>query len=73
MKHLYLKNEFYITFFLYFKIEVFYFNQFLHNLSNQFFKNLILIRFEGIEANYLYIYQTNFSLKICYMIFFYIS
>jgi hypothetical protein len=73
MKHLYLKNEFYITFFLYFKIEVFYFNQFLHNLSNQFFKNLILIRFEGIEANYLYIYQTNFILKICYMIFFYIS
>jgi hypothetical protein len=25
-----------------------------------FLKNLILIRFKGIEANYLYIYQTNF-------------
>jgi hypothetical protein len=36
---------------------MFYFNQFLHNLSNQFFKNLILIRFKGIEANYLYVYQ----------------
>jgi hypothetical protein len=37
---------------------MFNFNQ-LHNLSNQFFKNLILIRFIGIEANYLYVYQTN--------------
>jgi hypothetical protein len=35
---------------------MFYFNQFLHNLSNNFFKNLILIRFEGIEDNYLYVY-----------------
>jgi hypothetical protein len=43
---------------------MFYFNQFLHNLSNQFFKNLILIRFKGIEANHLYVYQTNFILKI---------
>jgi len=39
---------------------MFYFIQFLHNFSNQFFKNLILIRFKGIEANYLYDYQTNF-------------
>jgi hypothetical protein len=31
---------------------MFYFNQIL--------KNLILIRFKGIEANYLYVYQTNF-------------
>ncbi len=30
-------------------------NQFLHNFSN-----LILIRFKVIEANYLYVYQTNF-------------
>jgi hypothetical protein len=40
---------------------MFYFNQFLHNLWNQFFKNLIFIRFEGIETNYLYVYQTNFT------------
>jgi len=33
-------------------------NQSLHNFSN-----LILIRFKGIEANYLYVYQTNFVLK----------
>jgi hypothetical protein len=45
---------------IYIKIDVFYFNQFLHNISNQFFKNLILIRFKGIEANYLHVYQTNF-------------
>jgi hypothetical protein len=45
---------------IYFKIDVFYFNQFLHNLSNQNFNNLILIRFKGIETNYLYVYQTNF-------------
>jgi hypothetical protein len=51
----------------------FYFNQFLHNLSNQFFKNLILIRFKGIETNYLYVYQTNFILKISHMIDFYNS
>jgi len=25
-----------------------------------FFKNLILIRFKEIEANYLYVYETNF-------------
>jgi len=46
---------------------MFYFNQFLHNPSDQFFKNLILIRFKKIEANYLYVYQTNFILKISYM------
>jgi len=60
LKHLYLKNEYYIKIFIYFKIDVFYFNQFLHNLSNGFLKNLILIRFNKIEANYLYVYQTNF-------------
>jgi len=38
----------------YFKIGVLYLNQFLHNFPNQFFKNLILIRFKGIEANYLH-------------------
>jgi hypothetical protein len=43
---------------------MFYFNQFLHNLSNQNFKNLILIRFKEIEANYLYVCQTDFILKI---------
>jgi hypothetical protein len=31
---------------------VFYFN-----LADQFFKNLILIRFKRIEANYLYVYK----------------
>jgi hypothetical protein len=35
---------------------MFYFNQFLHNVFNQFFKNLILISFKGIEANYWYVY-----------------
>jgi hypothetical protein len=35
--------------------------------SNQFFKNLILIRFKGIEANHLYVYQTNFIFKISHM------
>jgi len=39
---------------------MFYFNLFLHKILNQLFKNLILIRFKGIEANYLYVYQTNF-------------
>jgi hypothetical protein len=29
----------------------------LHNLSNEFFKNLILIIFKDIEANYLYVYH----------------
>jgi hypothetical protein len=33
-------------------------DQFLHNFSN-----IILIRFKGIEANYLYVYQTNLVLK----------
>jgi len=46
---------------------MFYFNQFLYNLSNQFCKNLILIRFKEIEANYLYVYQENFILKINYV------
>jgi len=46
---------------------MFSFNQFLYNVSNQFFKNLILIRFKRIEANYLYVYQTNFILKISHM------
>jgi hypothetical protein len=39
---------------------MFYFNQLLHNLSNQNFKNLILIIFKEIEANYLYVSQANF-------------
>jgi hypothetical protein len=42
---------------------MFYFNQFLHNLLNHFFKNLILIRVKGIEVNYLNVYQTKFHLK----------
>jgi hypothetical protein len=46
---------------------MFYFNHFLHNLSNQNFKNLILIRFKKIEANYLYVCQTNFILKISHI------
>jgi hypothetical protein len=32
-----------------------------------FLKNLILIKFKGIEANYFYVYQTNFILKINHM------
>jgi len=52
---------------------MFYFNQFLHNPSDQFFKNLILIRSKIIESNYLYVYQTNFILKINHMNFFYNS
>jgi hypothetical protein len=51
---------------------MFHFNKFLHNLSNQFLKNLILIRFKGIEANYLCVYQINFILKINHMNFFHI-
>jgi hypothetical protein len=46
-------------------MDGFYFNQLLHNFSN-----LILIRFEGIEANYLYVYQTNFIWKKSYELFF---
>ncbi len=43
---------------------MFYFNQFLHNILNQFFKkNIILTIFKEIEANYLYVYQTKISLK----------
>ncbi len=41
----------------------FYFNQFLHYLLNQNFKNLILIRFKGIEANYLYVLSNKLHLK----------
>jgi len=37
---------------------MFYFNQFLHNLSN-----LILIIFKGNEVNYLYVYQKKKSFK----------
>jgi hypothetical protein len=33
----------------------------------KFFFNLISIRLKGIEANYLYVYQTNFILKINHM------
>jgi hypothetical protein len=29
-----------------------------------FLKNFILVRFKRIEVNYLYVYQTNFILKI---------
>ncbi len=43
---------------------MFYFNQFLHNLSNHSLKNLILIRFKKIETNYLYVYQKKFILKL---------
>jgi hypothetical protein len=39
----------------------------MHSFSNQFVKNPILIRFKGIEANYLYVYQTNFIFKISHM------
>jgi len=42
---------------------MFYFNQFLHKILNQLFKNLILIRFKGIEANYLYVYKKKIHLK----------
>jgi hypothetical protein len=49
---------------------VFYFNQFLHNLANHFLKNLILIKFKGIESNYFYVYQKNFILKNSHMNFF---
>ncbi len=36
---------------------MFYFDQLFHNLSKQFFRNFILIGFEGIKANYLYVYK----------------
>jgi hypothetical protein len=62
--HLYLKKEFHIKILIYVIIDVFYFNQFLHNLSNKVFKNIILIRFKEIEANYLYIYQKNSFKKL---------
>ncbi len=42
---------------------MFYFNEFFHNLSNQKFKNLILIKFKGIEAN-LYVYKNNSFKKL---------
>jgi hypothetical protein len=59
IKNIYISKK-YVKVLIYFKIDVFYFNQFLHNLSNQFFKNLIFKRFKRIEANYLYVYQANF-------------
>jgi len=49
---------------------MFYFNQFLHNLSNQNFKNLILIIFKEIKTNYLYVCQTNFIVKISHKLLF---
>jgi len=52
---------------------MFYFIQFLHNLSNQFFKNLILIRFEGIGDNCLYVYNKKIIKKTSHMKLFYIS
>jgi hypothetical protein len=59
---------------MYFKFDVFYFNQFLHNFSNQFFKNLILMRFKRIEAYYLYVYIKKIHLKKSHMsCFFHIS
>jgi hypothetical protein len=47
-----------------------YINQLFLFFSNQFFNNLILIRFKGIEANYLYIYPKKFTLKLVIGIFF---
>jgi hypothetical protein len=41
---MYLKKYIY----LFILIDMFYCNQFLYNLSNQFFKNFILIKFKGI-------------------------
>jgi hypothetical protein len=52
---------------------MFYFIQFLHNLSNKFLKNLILIRFEGIEDNCLYVYKKKSFKKLVIWNFFYIS
>jgi hypothetical protein len=52
---------------MYFKFDVFYFNQSLHKFSNHFFKNLILIRFKIIEAYYLYVYQKKFIYEISHM------
>jgi hypothetical protein len=46
---------------------MFYFNHFLHNLSKSFFKNLVLIRFKGIKANYFYVYHKKIILKISHM------
>ncbi len=57
------QNKFYIKFLIYLKIDMFYFNEFFHNLSNQKFKNLILIKFKGIEAN-LYVYKNNSFKKL---------
>jgi len=41
---MYFKNKFYIKIYIYLKIDVFYFNQFLHNLSN-----LILIYLKELK------------------------
>jgi len=52
IKNIYIsKMKFILKFILIFKIDMFYFNQFLHNISNS-----ILIRFKGITVNYLYVY-----------------
>jgi len=52
IKNIYIsKMKFILNFILIFKIDMFYFNQFLHNISNS-----ILIRFKGITVNYLYVY-----------------
>jgi hypothetical protein len=45
---------------IYFQMDMLYYNQFLHDLSNQFFKNLLLIWLWEIEANHLFVYQTIF-------------
>jgi hypothetical protein len=45
----------------------------MHNLSHRLFKNLIWIRFKRIEVSCLYVYPTNFILKISHTIYFYIS
>jgi len=49
----------YISKIIFFKL-IFFKNQFLQNLSNQIFKNLILIWFKGIETNNSYVYQKKF-------------
>jgi hypothetical protein len=49
---------------------MFYFNQIFHNLSHQFFKNLILIKFLKIEDNDLYVYKKKSFKKLVIWIFF---
>jgi hypothetical protein len=48
-----------MNFYINFKIDVFYFNQFLHNFSN-----LILLKFKKIETNFLYVYKKNSFKKL---------